>query len=365
MNVVLPQKTCGMLRRLKETFNLPDWNACQSRRMGVEMKKVNYAVLGCGSISKTHIKALQLMEKAVLYAVCDKSEERAKAAAEGTGAVVYTDMDEMLADEKVDAVIILTASGMHASMGMKAAKAGKHVVVEKPVDISVERAKQLIDACDENGVTLSCIFQHRYDDDTRALKKAVEEGRLGKLNAGCCHTKWYRSQEYYDEVDWRGTKEYDGGGALMNQGIHQLDMFQYLFGEVDEVFAYCATRDHERIDVEDLCMAVLKFKNGALGVMEASTVAAPGFYTRIDINGSKGTVILQNNTVQEWKVEGEADYQGVKTELPHKLQLEEITESILAGKPSLVNGREALKPLVIIEAIYRSAMTGKPEKVVY
>lgn len=329
------------------------------------MKKVNYAVVGCGSISKTHIKALRLVEKAVLYAVCDRSKERAAAAAADTGAVLYTDLDEMLADEKIDAVIILTASGLHGDMGMQAAKAGKHVIVEKPMDISVEKARQLIKTCEENNVSLSCIFQHRYDDDTIALKKAVEEGRLGTLNAGCCHTKWYRGQEYYDEVDWRGTQKYDGGGALMNQGIHQLDMFQYIMGEVDEVFAYCATRAHERIDVEDLCMATLKFKNGALGILEASTIANPGFYTRIDINGSKGTVILQDNTVQEWKVEEEAPYQGIKTELPHKLQLEEITESILEGKPSLVNGREALKVLILIEAIYKSAVTGRPEKVIY
>ncbi len=332
------------------------------------MKKVNYAILGCGSISKTHIKALLQVEKAELYAVCDRCEERAAAAAEaaeGKEVLVYTDMDEMLADENVDAVIILTASGLHGDMGMKAARAGKHVVVEKPIDISVEKARKLIQTCEDNGVSLSCIFQHRYDDDTIALKKAVEEGRLGRLNAGCCHTKWYRGQEYYDEVDWRGTKEYDGGGALMNQGIHQLDMFQYIMGEVEEVFAYCATRAHERIDVEDLCMATLKFKNGALGILEASTVANPGFYTRIDINGSKGTVILQNNTVQEWKVEGEADYQGSTTLLPHSLQLAEITDSIIEGKSSLVNGREALKVLILVEAIYRSAMTGRPEKVVY
>lgn len=151
----------------------------------------------------------------------------------------------------------------------------------------------------------------------------------------------------------------------MNQGIHQLDLFQYLMGEVEEVFAYCARRAHERIDVEDLCMAALKFKNGALGVLEASTVAVPGFYTRIDINGSRGSVILQNNAVQEWRIEGEEPYQSVETTLPHSLQLAEITESILEGKPSLVNGREALKALQIVDAVYRSARTGRPEKVIY
>ena len=151
----------------------------------------------------------------------------------------------------------------------------------------------------------------------------------------------------------------------MNQGIHQLDLFQYLMGEVEEVFAYCGTRSHERIDVEDLCMASLKFKNGALGLLEASTVAKPGFYTRIDVNGEKGSVILQNNTIQQWKVDGEEERQGQPTELPHRLQLQEITDSILTGKEPEVNGREALKVLCLVEAIYRSAQTGKTEKVHY
>lgn len=191
------------------------------------MKQVNYAIIGCGSIAKTHIKALGQMEKGRLYAVCDKVEERAKEAA-GEGVKIYTDIDKMLADKEITAVIILTASGIHADIGMRVAKAGKHVIVEKPIDISVEKARQLIKTCEEAGVSLSCIFQHRYDKDTKALKKAIEEGRLGKLHAGCCHTKWYREQQYYDEVDWRGTRAYDGGGALMNQGIHQLDMLRYL-----------------------------------------------------------------------------------------------------------------------------------------
>lgn len=329
------------------------------------MNKVKYAILGCGAISKTHIAALRQVKHAELYAVCDRDPQRARTAAQGSKAVVYSDMEEMLRDPEVDAVIILTASGLHGEMGIRVARAGKHVIVEKPIDISVEKARRLIETCEEQGVSLSCIFQHRYDADVRELARAVEEGRLGTLYAGCCHTKWYRPQAYYDEVDWRGSLRYDGGGALMNQGIHQLDLFQYLMGEVEEVFAYCARRAHERIDVEDLCMAALKFKNGALGVLEASTVAVPGFYTRIDINGSRGSVILQNNAVQEWRIEGEEPYQSVETTLPHSLQLAEITESILEGKPSLVNGREALKALQIVDAVYRSARTGRPEKVIY
>ncbi len=329
------------------------------------MRRLNVAIVGCGSISKTHILALSRTDKAVLYAVCDRNAERARAVGEAERAVVYTDIDQLLGDPAVDVVLILTASGTHADLGIQAAKAGKHVIVEKPIDISMDKAKQLVKTCRENGVTLSCIFQHRYDTDVQALKQAIREGRLGTLNAGCCHTKWYRGQAYYDEVDWRGTKAMDGGGALMNQGIHQLDLFQYLMGDVDEVYACCATRAHERIDVEDLCMAVLKFKNGALGLLEASTVANPGFYSRIDVNGSKGSVILQNNSVVEWKLEDGEAYQATTTELPHLRQLEDILDSINEGRDSLVCGEEALKPLCIIEAAYRSAELGRPVKVVY
>lgn len=328
------------------------------------MKQVRYAIVGCGSISKTHLKALAGVPQACLTAACDLSLERAQATAGDQGRA-YTDYQQMLQDKEVDAVLILTASGMHADMGIQAARAGKHVVVEKPIDISVEKARALIRACDENGVKLSCIFQHRFDTDTLALKKAIDEGKLGRLDAGCCHTKWYRNQAYYDEVAWRGTKKLDGGGALMNQGIHQLDLFQHLMGEVDEVFAYCATRAHERIDVEDLCMATLRFKNGALGLMEASTVATPGFYTRIDVNGSEGTVILQNNTVQEWRLSNGEQYTPRPTDLPHRIQLEEISRAILENRESSVSGREALKSLLIADAIYRSAESGRPEKVNY
>lgn len=329
------------------------------------MKPLNFAIVGCGAISRTHIRALEISEKARLHAVCDRDQKRARQAGEAAHAVVYTELDQLLADPQVEAVLILTASGTHGELGIRAARAGKHVVVEKPIDISVPRARELVSTCRKMGVSLSCIFQHRYDADVQALKQAILEGRLGELNAGCCHTKWYRGQAYYDEVDWRGTRALDGGGALMNQGIHQLDLFQYLMGDVDEVTAYCATRAHERIDVEDLCMAALKFKNGALGLLEASTVANPGFYTRIDINGSRGSVILENNTVQEWKLEDGVEYQGTKTELPHLIQLDEIADSIRAGRDSMVSGEEAIKALCIIEAIYRSAELGKPVKVAY
>ncbi len=326
---------------------------------------VNFAIIGCGSISKTHIAALKEIDEAKIVAVFDRSIEKAEAVGASINAKAYSDFDLLLADKDIDAVIILTASGMHADMGIKAAKAKKHVIVEKPIDINVNKARLLVDECKKNNVKLSCIFQHRFDKDTIALKRAIAENKLGQLNSGCCHTKWFRLQEYYDEVAWRGTKELDGGGALINQSIHQLDLFQYLMGDVEEVFGYAETRAHVRIDVEDVAMAVLKFKNGAIGILEANVCAYPGFYTRIDVCGSDGTVILENNTVQQWKLKNGEEYVGSKTDLPHKIQLEEIVHAIKENREPLVNGEEALKSLILVNAIYQSSLTGKPVKIDY
>lgn len=327
------------------------------------MKQLRFGIAGCGAICNTHIEALQCIEGVTIAGVCSRGRGRAEAAAEKSGGRLYESYEEMIADPQVDVVLILTASGMHADMGIQAAKAGKHVIVEKPIDVFVEKAEALVQACEEAGVSLSCIFQHRYDEDVAALKAAIQEGKLGQLYGGCCHTKWYRPQEYYDMVDWRGTLALDGGGALMNQGIHQLDLFQYLLGDVEEVFAYKGTFGHERIETEDLCVAALKFKSGAIGLMEASTVAKPGFDTRIDVNGEKGSVVLRDNVAAHWCIDGEEPRTAHVTGDAHRRQLQEIADSIREGRPSLVSGKEALKALRIAAAIYRSAESGKPEKV--
>ena len=177
------------------------------------MKQLNYGIVGCGAISQTHIRALEQIEGARVYGVCSRNQEKAAETAKAVGAKWYPDMGRMLKDSEIDVVLILTASGMHSNMGVEAARAGKHVIVEKPLDISVEKGKRLIAECEKAGVTLNCIFQHRFDEDVIALKEAIAAGRLGALYGGCCHTKWYRTQDYYDQVDWRGTLKLDGGGA--------------------------------------------------------------------------------------------------------------------------------------------------------
>ena len=330
-------------------------------------KVVRYGIAGCSSISRTHINALSGIENARITAVFDRKIERAETTAKlvGNNPAIYTDYETFLKDDNIDAVLVLTASGVHAEMGMLAASYHKHVVTEKPLDITLEKARQFIKTCDDFHVQLSCIFQHRYDYDVQKLKATVQSGALGRLVGGCSHTKWYRDQAYYEAVDWRGTKALDGGGVVINQGIHQLDLFQYIFGEVEEVFAYCATSMHPTIEVEDICMANIKFKNGALGLYETTTNAYPGYYSRMDIYGTEGSVMLKDNAVVEWNLMNGAKYTTQPTAIAHRLQLQDITDSILAGRPSMVSGRDAYKSLCVVDAIYRSAASGKPEKVNY
>ncbi|NLE26612.1 MAG: Gfo/Idh/MocA family oxidoreductase, partial [Clostridiaceae bacterium] len=205
-------------------------------------------VVGLGAIGPTHIKCIKAADNAELVAVCDSVEEKALRYSQENGCKAYTRYEDMLADPAVDLVHICVPSGDHANLGVLAAAAGKHVLVEKPIDVTLEAADRLIEACDKAGVLLSCISQHRFADDLIRTKDAVDAGRFGKITFGGSYTKWYRSQEYYDSGDWRGTWELDGGGALMNQSVHYVDMVQWLCGEVAEVTAYCGTLAHERIE---------------------------------------------------------------------------------------------------------------------
>jgi UDP-N-acetyl-2-amino-2-deoxyglucuronate dehydrogenase len=349
--------------------------------------KLGFGIIGCGNISGTHAISVKEIEDAELVAVCDTVEERARNAAEKYGCSYYTSIEEMLMLKEIDVVCICTPSGMHSKHGITAARAKKHVIVEKPIDVSLEAAYELIRVCREEGVLLSGISQHRFDDDIIKLKEAVSEGKLGQLNFGGSHTKWFRSQRYYDSGDWRGTKELDGGGALINQSIHYVDMLQYIMGPVEEVFAYSAARAHENIEVEDICTATVKFKNGALGLIEGNTAAFPGYYARLDIYGTDGSVVIINDKIHDWnlKCEGvtEADFGSITKEeginnagaikgwastpgvwhTSHKRQIEDFIAAVKEGRTPKVSGEESVKPLAIILAAYESAEKGKPIKV--
>lgn len=348
-------------------------------------RKVRCAVVGLGAIGPTHMNAIDAIENAELVAVCDVVQEKADKYAEVYGCKAYYDFDEMLKDDCIDIVHVCVPSGMHADLGVKAARAGKHVLTEKPIDVTLEAADRLIKACDEAGVVLSCISQHRFDDAMLEAHEALEKGLFGKLTFGGSHTKWYRSQEYYDSGDWRGTWALDGGGALMNQSVHYVDMLQYMMGEVDEVSAYCGTLAHERIEVEDVAAAALKFKSGAIGLLEGNTTAFPGFCTRLDIYGSDGGIIIENDKVRERKFRaegiGEDGFYGMVSAADkeaeqgsgassaaigigsHQRQIQDVMDAIQQGCQPKVTGRDARHPLAIILAVYESAKTGKPAKV--
>ncbi len=337
---------------------------------------LNFGIIGCGVIGPTHARSISETDGAKLIAVCDIIEERAKELAETYQVDAYQDYQQLLKRDDIDVVNVVTPSGMHADIGIAAALAGKHVIVEKPMDISLEKADALIRACRGHGVKLCVISQHRFDQGIVDLKKAISENKLGTLAFGGAYTQWYRAQEYYDSGDWRGTWALDGGGALMNQSIHYVDLLQYIMGPVEEIYAYTARRAHVRIEVEDVSAAALKFKSGAIGVIEGMTAAYPGFAARLDIFGSDGGVIIENDVVKDWRLRSGEEYLVPEQEgnlivgtssadiwyLGHRRQIQDMVEAVREDRLPLVTGEEGRKPLEIILAIYQSARTGQPVK---
>ncbi len=342
--------------------------------MNKREKVYKFGIVGCGSVSQVHAKALQQMDNATLAAVCSRRKEQAdKLAREYNVARVYTDYGELLKQTDIDVIVILTPNGMHGDMAIEAAKAGKHIIIEKPIDIKLEKVDQLLQICKESTVKLSVISQHRMDASTQVLKQAVEAGKLGRLILGDAHIKWFRSQAYYDSNPWRGTWAMDGGGVLINQGIHTIDLLLYIMGDVESVSANCATLGHEGIEVEDVATATLKFKNGALGTIIGTTAVYPGLPARLEIHGTKGSVRIEGDELVLWEVEGEEKYLPPKNSakktgasdpmaidyIPHMLQIQDIIEAITQDRQPLVNGIEGRKALEVILAIYESAMLSK------
>jgi UDP-N-acetyl-2-amino-2-deoxyglucuronate dehydrogenase len=350
---------------------------------GIEMKKeFGFAIVGTGLISTTHYEQISAIKGAKVAAVYSRSEEKAKLLAEKAGADWYTDYQEMLKSKEIDIVSIITPSGTHADMAIEAARAGKHVIVEKPMDISLEKAQQMIDVCRENHVKLSVISQHRFDPPAVKVKADIDSGRFGKMVLGQASVNWYRPQSYYDTSKWRGTKEMDGGGVLINQAIHTIDLFQYFMGEVESVYAHTAILAHERIEVEDVAVATVKFKNGGLGTIVGTTAAYPGLSARLEIIGTNGTAVIENDQLKKLYLRNandereainlagferhnrvESNHASVNPAAldgaSHRLQFTDLINAITEDREPVVNGEEGLKPLKIIIAIYQSARTGR------
>ena len=338
------------------------------------MRTINFGIVGCGNVSRIHAESIKHVPNANLIAVMSRSEKNAWKLAQDYECDYYTDLESFLNRKDLNAVVILTPNALHADIGIEAAKHGKHVVVEKPIDISLDKADKLIDECEKNGVKLSVIFQRRFSDAVQQVKKFVDNGDFGKINFGNALVKWYRTQEYYDSGDWRGTWKFEGGGALINQSIHYLDLLMYLMGPIDEVFAYMATKVHD-IEVEDILTGTMKFRNGALGLIEANTTAYPGFEARIDIYGDEGSAIMVDDELKRLVIKEKIDIGSIgkgdtltgasSPDIPfelHRRQYEDIVDSIINDRKPAVDGIDGRNTLATVIAFYESARTGKVRK---
>jgi len=332
---------------------------------------IGIGIIGTGSIAGHHIKSIQELDNCHLVALASSSPERAKLATKKFGLDTYSDYRQLVERTDIHMVIICTHSGNHLGPTLAAAKAGKHVLVEKPLEVSLERADQMIAACKAAGVKIGCIFQNRFSPDYRQLKEAVSSGVLGKLHLGNAYIKWYRSPEYYHSSNWKGTIKGDGGAALINQGIHTIDLLLDIMGEVKSVFGKVTTVNHQ-IEGEDLGVALLSFKNGALGTIEGSTAITPGYPERLEIYGNLGSIILEGGKIRHWfsgedqldaaskeadEATGAADPMAISHDL-HKAQINDFVEAILLNREPLVTGEEGRKSLELILNIYESSEKG-------
>ena len=330
---------------------------------------LNWAIIGCGVISKSHCDALAVCENTKLYAVCDIIEEKAKAKAEEYHAEkIYTDYHEMLKDPAIDVVSICTPSGMHGEMCKAVADAGKAILCEKPMEITKEKMDDLVEYIEKKGVKMGCVFQRRCDNKFLEVKKAVDSGRFGKVILADAYLKYYRSQEYYNSAGWRATWELDGGGSLMNQGVHGIDLLTWIAGDVESVFARCETQVRN-IEVEDTAIASLKFKNGAIGNIEGTTSVYPAQDTRLEIHCEKGSIIVSDKGILQWKIEGsdevapeivdpEFKMKDDPTKLPTKSHIVPITymaNAVINDTDPAVTPRNARKAVDLILAIYQSS----------
>ena len=331
-------------------------------------RKIRFATIGCGRIFENHSDAIKHAPHAELVAVCDVVEEKAKKAAEENGlSKWYTDIDTMLENEEIDVCCILTPSGMHLDCARIVAKHKVNVLCEKPLEVTKERMDKLIDCCKENDVKLGCIFQRRTYDAAIKTKEAIEKGHLGKITMADASLKYYRDQEYYDSGDWRATWKYDGGGALMNQGVHGVDMIAWMMGGVYSVDAICETKVWD-IEVEDTAIVKVRFNNGAIGVIEGSTCVNPANNARFEIHCENGTISFDDEGVLQWVLNGEnvqingPDGAISSKDDPTKLAVDshspmvnDLVDSILNDTEPTIGPKEARKAVDTILAIYQSS----------
>ena len=340
-------------------------------------EKFRLAVIGCGAIGRVHAGAITKLEDAQLVAVSDLKEENSAKMAKDFGCNAYTDYRMMFQNEKIDIACVCTPSGTRIEICEAAAEYHVNLLVEKPLDINSERTEKIVNICRTAGVKLGCVFQLRFLPVFQSLKQAEREGRFGKLVIGNAGTICYRSEDYYKDGGWRGTFAQDGGGALMNQGIHAIDLLRWIMGDVKSVFAY---QDHltHAIEVEDTLVAGIEFQSGAMGTVMASTSVYYGINKKLEIFGTDGSVIINDTEPTMWKFNNNPEsevglsmgeqptHKSLSPTSPlvedvwaHQQQITDMIEAIRDDREPAINGDEGRKTVQLVLAIYESARTGK------
>ncbi|ONI78537.1 hypothetical protein BWI15_01320 [Kribbella sp. ALI-6-A] len=348
---------------------------------------LRFAVVGCGVIGRHHAAVITGRPDAELAAVVDPVPSAADELAAQYGVTAYNDLGDVLARDDIDGVALCTPSGDHAEQAVLALRAGKHVVIEKPLDVDLVAAARLAEVANRSTASATVISQHRFDPATEVVRAAVESGKLGRLTSAVASVAWWRSQSYYDSGAWRGTKAHDGGGALINQSIHTIDLLIWLLGDPVEVTAYSACLAHDGLDVEDTAVAVIRFDSGALAVVHGTTAAYPGTSARLQVHGTHGSAIIDDDRLvyfhaggsgAEAPAYGGGDTNQAALVLPaqdtgpsagaepsalsnaHSLQYADFLTAIRTGTEPLVTIAEATKTLAVILAIYDSAARHVP-----
>jgi UDP-N-acetyl-2-amino-2-deoxyglucuronate dehydrogenase len=361
-------------------------------RQAARLRPLRFALVGAGVIGQHHARVIFELEDAELAVVVDRTEARARKLADSYGAVAMVNLEDALARSDVDVVAICTPSGIHAEQAAAALEAGKHVIVEKPVDVSLEAARRLADAEARSSGLATVISQHRFDPSSLAVHEAVSAGSLGVVTSGVATVSWWRSQAYYDSGGWRGTWDLDGGGSLMNQSIHTVDLLVWMLGRPVEVNGCTARLAHTHIEVEDTAVATVRFDSGALGVVHATTAAYPGLTARLQIHGSQGSAVIDDDRLTYFHAHSldpgsEAPAYGAGTSgnqasllLPdsgygtdptagsdpaalsnaHSRQYVDFIDAIRSGGTPSVTIGDACTTLAVVLAIYRSAAEGRP-----
>ncbi len=355
--------------------------------------RVRLALVGAGVIGTQHGRVVsELADRIELVAVVDLDLNRAEKLAAEHGGTAFSALGDALVATEIDIVSVCTPTGRHAEVAIKALRAGKHVIIEKPAEINVAKTDEISAAQQQAGTQVAVISQHRFDPSTEIAVAAISRGELGRLTSGIASIDWWRGQSYYDSGDWRGTWDLDGGGALMNQGVHTVDLLVATMGRPVEVFAYTGVLAHERIETEDVAVGVVRFESGALGVLHATTAAYPGLSARLQVHGDQGSIIIDNDvltfvhvtpqgTEREEKMMGStstslnqvADYAptetatltassnpGAMSTAAHRAQYENFLAAVAGTEPVRVDLATNRQAIGIITGAYESARTGLP-----